>query len=100
MDFAQIAQYLTLDVITFLALGEPFGYVSGDTDVYDYVKTVEENFPMMNVFSAVPLLSAIMRIPAVQKAAIPTVKDRVGMGKVKAYGIPLRDPSCSTHKHC
>lgn len=74
MDFAQVAQYLTLDVITFLSLGEPFGYITEDRDVYEYVKTVEDNFPLMNVFSAVPLLSANMRIPVVQRAAIPTVK--------------------------
>jgi hypothetical protein len=95
MDFAQIAQYLTLDVITSLSLGQPFGWVAEDKDMYDYVKTIEDNFPIMNVFSAVPLLSAIMRIPAVQKAAIPGVKDRVGMGKVKAYGhsrVQLRFP--------
>lgn len=95
MDFAQVAQYLTLDVITSLSLGQPFGWVAEDKDMYEYVKTIEDNFPIMNVFSAVPLLSAIMRIPAVQKAAIPGVKDRVGMGKVKAYGrsrAQLRSP--------
>lgn len=87
MDYAQIAQYLTLDVITCVSLGHAFGWVSEDKDQYDYVKTIEDNFPMMNVFSAVPLLSAIMRIEAVRKGAIPSVKDRVGMGKVKAQAF-------------
>lgn len=45
---------------------------------------MEENMPAMNFMSAVPILSRIMRIPAVQRAALPTVKDRVGMGKIKA----------------
>lgn len=84
MDFAQIAQYLTLDVITYLSLGEPFGFISEDTDKYEYVKSIEDNFPVMNVFSAVPLLSAIMRIPTVQNNLIPTVKDKTGLGKAKA----------------
>ena len=88
MDFAQIAQFLALDVITCLSLGQPFGWIAEDKDMYEYVKTIEDNLPIMNVFSAVPLLSAIMRIPAVQKAAIPSVKDRVGMGKANAYGFP------------
>jgi hypothetical protein len=85
MDFAQITQFFTLDVITCLSLGQPFGWITEDKDIYEYVKTVENNLPVINFFSAVPLLSAIMRIPAVQKAAIPGVKDRVGMGKVNAY---------------
>ena len=89
MDFAQIAQFLALDVITCLSLGQPFGWITEDKDMYEYVKTIEDNLPIMNVFSVVPLLSTIMRIPAVQKAAIPGVKDRVGMGKFKAYGIFL-----------
>src|SRR5689334_17800376 len=45
---------------------------------------MEENVPAMNFMSAVPILSRIMRIPAVQRAALPTVKDRVGMGAIKA----------------
>jgi hypothetical protein len=84
MDFAQIAQYFALDVITSLSLGQAFGYVIDDEDKYEYIKTIEDNFPLMNVFSAIPVLSAIMRVPAVQKAVLPTVKDRVGMGKAKA----------------
>lgn len=84
MDFAQIAQYLTLDIITYLSLGEPFCFITEDTDKYEYVKSIEDNFPIMNIFSAVPLLSAIMRIPTVQNNLIPTVKDKTGLGKAKA----------------
>jgi hypothetical protein len=84
MDFAEMAQYLTLDVITFLSLGEPFGFISEDTDKYGYVKASEDNFPVMNLFSAVPLLSTIMRIPIVQNNLIPTINDKTGLGKAKA----------------
>lgn len=86
MDFARVIQYFTLDVITSLGLGHPFGFITDgeDVDKFDYVKTQEENFPIMNFFSAVPILARIITIPAVQRMAIPTVKDRVGMGKVKA----------------
>jgi cytochrome P450 len=45
---------------------------------------MEENMPAMNFMAAVPILSRIMRIPAIQRAALPTVKDRVGMGAIKA----------------
>jgi len=84
MDFAQIAQYLTLDVITFLSLGEPFGFISEDKDMYQYSQSIADNLPVMNFFAAVPLLSAIMRIPTVQNNLIPTAKDKTGLGKAKA----------------
>jgi len=84
LDWAELAQYFTLDVITYLSLGEAFGFVSDDTDKYAYVKSMEDNFPIMNIFSAVPLLSSIARIPTVQANLIPSPKEKTGLGKVKA----------------
>ncbi|KAJ9614034.1 hypothetical protein H2200_002170 [Cladophialophora chaetospira] len=84
LEFANIIQFFTLDVITSLTLSHPFGWIENEKDMYEYVKTMEDNVPAMNFMSAVPILSRIMRIPAVQRAALPTVKDRVGMGAIKA----------------
>lgn len=84
MDFAAIAQQITLDVITYLALGRPFGYIAEDTDKYEYIKSIEDNFPLMNVFATLPVLSDIMRIPTVQNTFIPSAKDNTGLGKAKA----------------
>lgn len=83
VDLGQIIQYLTLDIITALSLGGSFGWLE-DEDKYAYIETMEANAPAMNFMSAVPALSRLIRIPAVQKAILPTVKDRIGMGKVKA----------------
>lgn len=83
MDLGQVLQYLTLDIITALSLGKAFGWLE-DEDKYAYVATMEANLPAMNFMSAVPALSRLLRIPAIQRAVLPTVKDRVGMGKVKA----------------
>lgn len=84
LDFANLAQHLTLDVITFLSLGKPFGFITEDTDKYGYVKSIEETFPVINLFSAVPILSSISRMPAIQKYLIPNIKDKSGLGKAKA----------------
>ncbi len=51
MDFARKAQFLTLDVISAIAFGEPFGYVTQDEDLYDYIKTTEETVPMIILVS-------------------------------------------------
>ncbi|KIW93615.1 uncharacterized protein Z519_06220 [Cladophialophora bantiana CBS 173.52] len=85
LDWAQLAQYFILAVITYLSLGEAFGFVSDDTDKYTYVKSMEDNFPIMNVFSAGPLLSAIARIPTVQANLVPSPKEWVREGQSVGY---------------
>jgi len=82
-DLGQIIQYLTLDIITALSLGKSFGWLE-DEDKYEYIATMEANIPAMNFMSAVPFLSRLLRVPAVQRMTLPTVKDRVGMGRIKA----------------
>ncbi|EXF74123.1 hypothetical protein CFIO01_09500 [Colletotrichum fioriniae PJ7] len=46
LDFGRKAQFFTLDVISDLAFGEPFGFVGSDSDMYEYIKTTEENLPV------------------------------------------------------
>ncbi|KAK5319343.1 hypothetical protein LTR70_004962 [Exophiala xenobiotica] len=82
-DLGQIIQYLTLDIITVLSLGKSFGWLE-DEDKYEYIATMEVNVPAMNFMSAVPFLSRLLRMPAIQRMTLPTVKDCVGMGRIKA----------------
>lgn len=84
VDFGTIIQYFTLDVITALGLGKSFGYLEdGGQDKYGYCATLEATSPAMNFISAVPLLLKMITIPAIQNLALPSVKDRIGMGAVK-----------------
>ena len=82
-DHSAVMQYLTLDVITALALGEPFGYVSQDKDIYDYISTMWTNFPVMNFMLAYPPIVKLMSHPMIQKAMVPSMKDKTGLGKIK-----------------
>ncbi|KIW27807.1 uncharacterized protein PV07_07512 [Cladophialophora immunda] len=84
VDLARMMQYLTLDIISTLSLGEPLGFLDKDEDLYEYIQTMTANFPAMTFMSAVPILSRLMRIPSVQRVLAPSVKDRIGMGKLKA----------------
>ncbi|KAM0630540.1 hypothetical protein ACHAO3_000613 [Verticillium nonalfalfae] len=52
MDFASKMHYLTLDIITSLAFGECFGYLSQDRDVHNYIQITEESMPVMMTFVA------------------------------------------------
>lgn len=79
-------QFFTLDVITSLGLGHPLKYITDgdDVDKYEYNKTMEDNFLYMFFISAVPLLAKFMSLSWVQRMTLPTVKDRIGLGKVTA----------------
>ncbi|KKY16998.1 putative cytochrome p450 [Phaeomoniella chlamydospora] len=89
LDFARTMQFFTLDVITSIALGQPFGFVTNDKDMYGYIGTMTANFPAMNFMAAVPILSRLMRNHWFQRATLPTVKDKIGMGKIKAVSRDL-----------
>ncbi|KAG7108138.1 Cytochrome monooxygenase ABA1 like protein [Verticillium longisporum] len=80
MDFASKMQYLTLDIITSLAFGECFGYLSQDKDVHNYIQITEESMPVMMTLSVLPSLAAIMQSPFFRRA-MPSEHDRVGLGK-------------------
>lgn len=88
VDIGQKFQFLTLDIITCLGSGQPFGWLE-DEDKYEYISTLEGAMPAMNFMSAVPALSRLTRQPWVQRLILPKIKDRTGMGAVKghAHGI-------------
>ncbi|KAK1476984.1 hypothetical protein CCUS01_16700 [Colletotrichum cuscutae] len=61
-DFGRKAQFFTLDVISDLAFGEPFGFVASDSDMYEYIKTTEENLPVFMGMTVVPWVIRLFRI--------------------------------------
>lgn len=85
LDFAKIAQYFTLDVITAIAYGKAFGYLSKDADVHGYIETTEALVPVMNFVSVLPTLTRFVNLPWVRALARPSVRDKKGMGKLMAF---------------
>lgn len=83
MDFASVAHYLTMDVITALSLGRPFGFVKEDKDMYGYVRTVGNSLPIWYLSAALPVINMVTRLQIVQKLILPSDQDRIGLGKIK-----------------
>ncbi|EFQ32001.1 cytochrome P450 [Colletotrichum graminicola] len=79
-DFGAKAQYFTLDVISDLAFGEPFGDLATDSDVHEYIKTMEQNMPTIIVTSVLPWLLALLSSPLFRHM-MPSEKDAIGVGK-------------------
>lgn len=81
MDFGRKAQYFTLDVISSVAYGKPFGYMSTDSDLYEYIENIEKTLPAVLIATIFPSVNWILRQDIVQKY-LPSEKDPVGFGKI------------------
>lgn len=88
MDFGRKAQYFTLDVITKIAYGKEFGYLTKDEDVHEYIKTTEETVPFLAFFTMVPWANSFINKSWVRELVGPSPKDKHGVGKLMGWDIP------------
>ena len=79
MDFAEKGQYFTLDVISALAFGHPFGYLEQDDDVFNYIKITGSFVPIMLVLADVPFLANILH-SRLFRGLFPKDSDKFGLG--------------------
>ncbi|KAK4095721.1 cytochrome P450 [Parathielavia hyrcaniae] len=77
-------QYLALDVINSVGLGDSLGNLDNDTDEYAYIQSLEEGVHMGIFFSAIGLLS-IMQAPWIFRLFAPSEKDGMGFGRVMRH---------------
>jgi hypothetical protein len=82
MDLARKAAFFTMDVITDVAFGKPFGNLTNDEDMYRYIQSTEEMLPFLAIMSSIPALSAFLSIGWIGKLIGPSDKDETGMGKM------------------
>lgn len=79
MDLGLKIQYFTLDVISDLAFGEPFGHLETDTDLYSYIESTATYFPVMHTLANVPSIVSFLQSP-LMTWALPHEKDKTGWG--------------------
>ncbi|EED11900.1 cytochrome P450, putative [Talaromyces stipitatus ATCC 10500] len=60
IDFAELATFFTLDVITERGYGKTFGYLSSQTDLYHYIKVIENSVAFMTLASNWPRLRSLV----------------------------------------
>ncbi|KAK3347091.1 cytochrome P450 [Lasiosphaeria hispida] len=81
MDLAAKAQFFTLDVISDVSFGAPFGFLTEDTDLFQYNEINASAIPIMNMLQAMPWLSNVVyRWPL--RLALPSDGDKVGFGRL------------------
>jgi hypothetical protein len=85
MDFCRAIQYFTIDVISTVAFGNPFGFIAQDCDLYGYIKMIESFLPFSQVVATYPIISDILTLPYIKNLLIPSVQDKLGVGRIMAY---------------
>ena len=79
IDFARKIQYFTLDVVSDLAFGQPFGYVEQDDDVFDFIKISRSFFPVALVMANVPSVVTLLH-SRLFRGLLPKETDPLGFG--------------------
>ncbi|OAA57143.1 Cytochrome P450 [Akanthomyces lecanii RCEF 1005] len=81
LDLGRKVQYFTLDVISEIAFGQPFGFLETDSDVYRYIETTERTLPMVMVTTVIPVLVKMLASRFL-RSALPSETDLFGFGRV------------------
>jgi hypothetical protein len=97
LEFAKKAQYFTLDVITSIAFGDPFGYLTKDEDIHEYIKTTEETLPAIIMVGVFPWLNRVLQSP-LMRMFLPSDKDALGLGKVMGFVHPYTSSPMTSAK--
>lgn len=82
MDLARTAQYFTLDVITDMAFGYPFGFLSANKDLYDYISSVGSLMPFFELQGNVRFVAAITQNYYVKALMSPKANDGSPFGQM------------------
>ncbi|KAL3468474.1 cytochrome P450 [Aspergillus heterothallicus] len=80
VDFARLCQFLTLDIISAVAFGEPMGFLEHNEDLHGYIANQTAMLPIFEWFSTLPVLEKVMRLPGISQLAMPTPQDTNGAG--------------------
>lgn len=79
VDFAEKTQFFTLDVISDLAFGQPFGFLEQDDDVFDFLKIGRAYFPVAIVLANIPSLVPLLH-SRFFRFLLPKESDKLGFG--------------------
>lgn len=80
-DMAEKTQFFALDVIGDVSLGQPFGYLDKDEDLYNYNEINATSLPAMSVMSVLPSLANVVHTWPL-RLLLPKEGDQIGFGRL------------------
>ncbi|CAJ2501911.1 Uu.00g047640.m01.CDS01 [Anthostomella pinea] len=82
VEFAELASYFSMDVITRSAFGEEFGYLKTDSDIYGFLAGVRETWPGLAVALDLPWMRKVLFSKTYLRYLGPKTTDTGGLGKL------------------
>lgn len=91
-DIGQKIQFLTVDIITKVCLGDEIGCVKHDKDMYRILETVEIGSKVCQYFSVFLELNSLFfnmaRVPILKRLFFPKPSDATGVGRLMGVSPP------------
>ncbi|CAK3936056.1 Pisatin demethylase [Lecanosticta acicola] len=85
MDFADVARFFTLDVLSTVAFGRPFGFMAANEDLYDYNKISAGFMVVLGLQCNHHGLYRFLSQDWIQALVAPKVTDEKGWGPLLAF---------------
>jgi hypothetical protein len=104
-DIGKRIQFLAIDIITHLCFGEPLGFVDRDSDIHNFIATIETQLPIVQHFSVIlelnTLLLRLVDIPGLRKFIVPSSRDKTGIGRIMgvSVSVPVDMPALIFHTY-
>ncbi|KAK2052135.1 cytochrome P450 [Colletotrichum caudatum] len=92
IEFSHKSQYFALDVVSELSFGEALGFLAEDKDLFSYVETNDQIFPVLAVMLNIPWLGIMMQRWPLNKL-LPFESDRFGFGRLMGMAKTLVNKS-------
>ena len=81
MEFGHRAQFFSLDVVTDITFGEPFGFLKKDGDVEHYIETQMAMIYVFGILGTLPWLLHVIHAWPINRL-MPGEADKVGFGRL------------------
>lgn len=85
MDMCDISRFFTMDVLSTVAFGRPFGFMAANEDLWDFSKMAAEFVPVLALQLNHAFFGSILTHPIIQALAAPKVTDKKGWGRALAF---------------
>ncbi|KZL63538.1 cytochrome p450 [Colletotrichum incanum] len=82
IDMGSLSSYLTMDVITTAAFGQPFGHLEADADVFGFIAQMRDNWPVVARTLDAPLIRAVRFSKLFLRLLGPQPTDKQGIGQM------------------
>lgn len=89
VDLGKVSSYFTMDVISRLAFGQDFGYLTEMVDHYDFFAVLRDLWPRMSTCADIPWIRDILFSPLFLRLKGPRPTDKTGFGALMGYDMSL-----------